>query len=274
MKKNQKIFVSTLFKSGTKLIESLIEQISGLKAHIVPMSTPPIYGSADPIIFEDNKFFIYHNILSDDVIQRIKKENAKVILLTRNIFDLVVAQYFHFVNDVDAEIGHATKSDQFLKKFEKSDVLTMIINGIYSNKFTYPGIKDSIIQIESFINYKKNNECLIIDFEEMVYKKESTILQIANFIGEKSDKRAVDEMIKTTSLETMRLVRKKMFGSGAHFKSGESGKHKDHLSVSHYLNILSILSRDFPGLIQESIKLNLGRIFETRNDYVNKLVSN
>ena len=53
----------------------------------------------------------------------------------------------------------------------------------------------------------------------MVYKKESTILQIANFIGE-SDKRAVDE-IEDKIFRNNETYQKKMFGSGAHFRSGE-----------------------------------------------------
>src|SRR4030067_2875342 len=89
------LVVATVFKSGTKLLEHILEKLTGLSAHHLGMEVGSDYESADPIIFEHGEFFIWHNVPSNAVKARIRKEKAKQIFLIRNIFDLLVSQYFH-----------------------------------------------------------------------------------------------------------------------------------------------------------------------------------
>ena len=118
---SRKIFVSTLFKSGSKLLEKIIHQTTGKSPHIVPMfkGVTPDYRSQNPITFNKGEFFLWHNIISEEVCLRIKQENAKPIFLSRNIYDLVVSQYHHFRLDVDAEIDHSTSTTKFLSNLTK-----------------------------------------------------------------------------------------------------------------------------------------------------------
>ena len=271
--KPPKIFISTLFKSGTKLLEYLVHRATDQKPYIVPMSTPPVYTSADPITFEDDAFFIWHNVMSGEVIKKVKENEAKVILLGRNIYDLTVSQFHHFVDDVDSEIGHGTNATSFLNRFNKAEQMSLIINGVFTNAFTYPGLSASIRQIKSFLDFAKQHECLLIDYDEMVINKAQTFRRIAMFLEMNIEKVDVANVVDNSSLNQMRLDRAKVFGTGKHFRKGEPGNYIEELSAVDYLNITAIINKEFNGIIEQANTAGVGNFFKLDHDEINTFFS-
>jgi len=258
------IFVSTLFKSGTKLLEEIVRRVSGKDVcEPPPWSAPPVYTDSSPIVLTEDSFFIWHNVISEEVSQLLLKKNAKVILLVRNIYDLVVSQYYHFSQDVDEEVGLSTETRKFFKDFSKSEGLSLVINGIYAADFTFDGVGAALAQINSFLDFKNNHECLIVQYEDLVLRKLETIDKIAVFLGSPPPYDVIlkEAILKETALNEMREQRASVHGSGAHFRNGVPGAHFTELERYHYLNIQAAITRDFPGITGKAEKVGSDLIF-------------
>ena len=216
----------------------------------------PDYRSQNPITFNKGEFFLaqYH---LEEVCLRIKQENAKPIFLSRNIYDLVVSQYHHFRLDVDAEIDHSTSTTKFFEQFDKKDGLSIIINGSFSDEFTYPGLKHSIEQVMSFLDYADKYDCLLLDYGDLIGNKDQVIRRICKYLEIDISANMVKEIIEATSFDAMKLERKQQFGKGLHFRKGVSGEHSSELERIHYVMIASLITRDFPSLIERCEKHGL-----------------
>ena len=174
-------------------------------------------------------------------------------MLGRNIYDLTVSQFHHFVDDVDAEIGHGTNATSFLNSFNKADQMSLIINVVFTNAFTYPGLSASIRQIKSFLDFAKQHECLLIDYDEMVINKAQTFRRIAMFLEMNIEKVDVANVIDNISLNQMRLDRAKVFGTGKHFRKGEPGNYIENFQPLTTSTLPQLLTRNSTALLNKLI---------------------
>lgn len=230
----EQIFVSTVFKSGTKLLEYIIEKLTGLAANGPGMNVGCDYESAKPIVFESGKFFIWHNRMSTEVLARIQAENAKPIFLIRNIYDLAVSQYFHFANDVDAAIGHGTGTTDYFKEMGRDEGISLILCGATSERFHWHGYGYYLSHIQEILQFSKENCCHVVIYERLVGDKRHEIERLAEFLNIEIAPEILDKLLESSSLESMREARMASVGSGSHFRKGVPGDHVNILKPQHY----------------------------------------
>jgi len=228
------IFVATVFKSGTKLLEHVLEKLTGLSAHHLGMEVGSDYESAEPIIFEDGTFFIWHNVPSNTVKARICAEKAKPIFLVRNIFDLVVSQYFHFADDVDAAIGHGTGTANYFAEMGQDEGISLVLCGATSERFNWHGYGYYLRQIQEMLQFSKEYPCHVVIYDRLVLNKRHEIKRLSDFLGIKVGSNALNEMLDSSTLGAMREARVASVGSGKHFRKGAPGDHVNVLAPHHY----------------------------------------
>jgi hypothetical protein len=228
------IFVATVFKSGTKLLEHIVAKLTGLDINAPTMSAGSDYESAAPITFENGKFFIWHNVPSDRVKARLIVANAQPIFLIRNIYDLAVSQYFHFAHDVDAEIGYATHTADYFAEMTQDEGISLLLSGATSERFNWHGFGYYLRQIQEMLQFSKEYPCHVVVYDRLVNNKRREIEQLAAFLNTQPGDDLLDKLIGSSSLSFMRDVRISLFGSGNHFRKGTPGDHINILKPWHY----------------------------------------
>ncbi len=228
------IFVATVFKSGTKLLEHIIERLTGLSAFPLGMDVGSDYESADPIMFETNKFFIWHNVPSPKVQDRIRAEKASPVFLIRNIYDLAVSQYHHFADDVDASIGHSAGTKEYFSKMSRNAGISLLLCGGASEYFTWHGFGYYLRQIQEILKFSKGYPCHVICYDRLLLDKRRETERLADYLGVEVDPEVLDGIMKDSSLEAMRKAQIDTFGDGKHFRKGVPGDHVNVLRPYHY----------------------------------------
>lgn len=230
----ERIFVATVFKSGTKLLEHIIERLTGLSAKHLGMDVGSDYESADPIVFEEGKFFIWHNVPSDAVKARIRAENARPIFLIRSIYDLAVSQYFHFADDVDAAVGHSTGTAGYFASMGRDEGISLVLCGATSEWFHWHGYGYYLRQIQEMLRFSREYPCHIVVYDRLVLNKRHEIERLAGFLEIEVGPDALDELLDSSSLGAMREARVASVGTGKHFRKGVPGDHVNVLKPQHY----------------------------------------
>jgi hypothetical protein len=250
------IFVSTVFKSGTKLLENIVANLTGLSVNTPGMGAGSDYECTAPITFEEGKFFIWHNVPSDKLSDRLREENAKPIFLIRNIYDLLVSQYYHFAIDVDKEIGHSTGTADYLATMGRDEGISLVLCGAASPYFTWPGLGYSLHHTQAILKYFKAHPCHLICYDRLVLDKRREIVRLANYLNLTASREEVDEMTKSSSIEQMRKDRVSAVGSGNHFRKGMPGDHVNVLKAQHYHMIGHLILTQAPDLVALCKELN------------------
>ena len=257
-----RIFVSTVFKSGTKLLEYIVEKLTGLSAHHLGMEVGSDYESADPIVFGDGEFFIWHNIPSEAVKARIRAENAKPIFLIRNIFDLAVSQYFHFAEDVDEAIGHGTRTAEYFASMGRDEGISLVLCGATSAHFHWAGYGYYLRQIQEILKFSKEYPCHVISYDRLVQDKRREIERLASFLNINISSDVLNELLDNSSLGAMRSARVAAVGSGKHFRKGIPGDHANVLAPQHYHMINHLMITYAPMLPSLTAELGFGDIID------------
>jgi hypothetical protein len=257
-----KLFVATVFKSGTKLLEHIIEKLTGLSPYYLDMDVGSDYESAEPIVFEDGKFFIWHNIPSASVKARIHGEKAKPIFLIRNVFDLAVSQYHHFAEDVDAAINHSTRTSEYFASMSREEGISLILCGVTSEQFHWTGFGYQLFHIQEILRYSKENSCHVVIYDRLVKNKRHEIERLASFLGGHAQPRIVNELLDTSKLGAMRAARIAAVGSGKHFRKGLPGNHVNVLAHQHYHMINHLMSTHAPLLPSLCIDIGTADIID------------
>lgn len=241
-KTTKPIFVSTVFKSGTKLLEYLIERMTGLDILTPSMSAGSDYESARPITFEAGTFFIWHNVPSEPVKARIIEVGARPIFLIRNIYDLAVSQYFHFALDVDREIGHGTKTAEYFARMTLDQGISLVLCGATSEEFHWHGYGYYLHQIQEMLRFSREYPCHVVIYDRLVMDKHGEIERLAAFLDMTVTPELMEALLDGSSLGAMRAARASKAGSGAHFRKGVPGSHVEILGVHHYdmINFLKL----------------------------------
>tara|TARA_B100000686_G_C16799904_1_gene985171 strand:- start:2412 stop:3260 length:849 start_codon:yes stop_codon:yes gene_type:complete len=249
--RNSPIFVSTIFKSGTKLLEYLINQLTGLSVITPDMihgyDSKNIFNDEESdkrITLEEGNFFIWHNVINNKVKAYLSEVNAKPILLIRNLYDLLVSQYYHFSKDVDKSIGHGTNTAEYFEKMDETQGISYILCGGTSEKFHWHGFGLYLHQIQEALKFSKEYPCHIIIYDRLVLNKHEEIERLASFLNLELSFEQIDNAMKSSSLTQMRLQRLREVGSGDHFRKGEPGNHTTILKPFHY-DMVSYLKLSF-----------------------------
>ncbi len=240
----QKIFVSSVFKSGTWLLRDILERLTGLEAFEPEnIPSPPDYGDASLIAFKPNRFFSWHSEINDPVKRVIRDNDAKAIFLVRNIFDLAVSMYFHFANDTDSEIGKSAGQADFFRRFEKDEGVAMIISG-YPN---FTGLGPHLAQIRDMFAFAKEYPVLLTSYERLCLQKETEISRLAEYLGLPEAPGTVARIVEETGFDKMKKNAEAKAG-GSHFRRGAPGGQRETLKEHHVHMILGQLANFAPDL--------------------------
>lgn len=228
------VFVATVFKSGTKLLEHIVAKLTGLEINAPTMSAGSDYESAGPIVFECGKFFIWHNVPSDTVKARLIEAHARPIFLIRNIYDLAVSQYFHFAHDVDAEIGYATHTAGYFSQMGQDEGIALLLSGATSEHFNWHGFGYYLRQTQEILQFSKEYPCHIMVYDSLVQNKHHEIQRLAAFLNVELTDELLGGLVDSSSLNSMREARISAVGTGKHFRKGSPGDHVNVLKSWHY----------------------------------------
>lgn len=258
---NSDVFVGTIFKSGTKLLEHIVKEVSGREINTPSMNSGvQDYGSAKAISFAPNSFFIWHSTLSAQVKKKISRKSVQKIFLVRNIYDLLVSQYFHFALDVDAEIRNSTGTREYFKTMTKSEGIALLINGCLSERFSTPPFGWYLKQIYDYVKYAAETRSYLVEYDALVRTKPQEIRALAAFLGVEMTAERLAEIEQSSSLSAMKQSRKADFSDrkakGLHFRKGRPGGHVADLSEFHYDMISQSLTAFAPDLFRLCYYLN------------------
>jgi len=254
----KQLFVATVFKSGTKLLELLLQEITGLSARQIGMDIGNDYKRVDAITFENNEIFIWHNTPTERTRKCLVEHNAAAIFMIRNLYDLAVSQYFHFALDVDSEIGHATKTRQYFAAMTQNEGVSLVLCGAESEAFTWPGFGSQLYQIQELLKFKlryPSLPSLIVNYDRLVQDKENEIRRLGSFLDIAIEPEMMASILENSGLDVMREARKRAAGTGLHFRKGTPGGHVDVLLPQHYdmINrLVAIHAPELPNLCEET----------------------
>ncbi|OYT18398.1 MAG: hypothetical protein CCU26_17020 [Nitrospira sp. UW-LDO-01] len=254
------IFVATVFKSGTKLLEHLIEGMTGLDILTPDMSAGADYESAKPIVFEPGQFFIWHNVPSEQVKRRIVEAGARPIFLVRNIYDLAVSQYFHFALDVDKEIGHGTRTAEYFARMTVDQGISLVLCGATSKEFHWHGFGYYLHQIQEMLRWSREYPCHIMVYDRLVMDKGREVNCLASFLDARVSPESMKILLDSSSLGAMREARASRGGTGAHFRKGIPGSHGEVLGAHHYDMINFLKFHHAPDLDALCTSLGYGEV--------------
>jgi hypothetical protein len=245
------LFVATVFKSGTKLLEFLLQELRGTPVRQIGMDIGNDYERVDPITFENNEIFLWHNIPTEQTRKCLVENNATAVFMIRNIYDLAVSQYFHFALDVDAEIGHATETREYFGAMTQNEGISLVLCGAQSDKFTWPGFGPQLYQIQEMLKFKllyPSVPTLVLNYDRLVQDKENEIRRLGSFVGNAIESEMMASLLEDSGLEAMREARKRAAGTGLHFRKGTPGGHVDVLLPQHYDMINHLIAIHAPAL--------------------------
>lgn len=257
------VFVATVFKSGTKLLEHIVEKLTGFEINAPTMSAGSDYESADPIVFECGKFFIWHNVPSNTVKARLIEAHARPIFLIRNIYDLAVSQYFHFAHDVDAEIGYATHTAGYFSQMSQDEGIALLLSGATSEHFNWHGFGYYLRQTQEILQFSKEYPCHVVVYDRLIQNKHREIQRLADFLNVELGDELLSGLIDSSSLNSMRKARISAVGTGKHFRKGSPGDHVNVLKPWHYHMINQIKMIFAPRLDDLCEELGCGSVTTT-----------
>ncbi len=245
---NQKIFVSSIFKSGTWLLRDILERLTGLEAYEPEnISDSPDYGDAGMIGFKPGRFFSWHSEINGAVKRVVRENDAKAIFLVRNIYDLAVSMYFHFANDTDQEIGRSAGQAGFFNRFERDEGLAMVIGGFASGDAGFAGLGPHLAQIRDMFEFAKEYPVLLTSYERLCLQKETEIRRLSEYLGLPDDPGTVAAIVEATDFDKMKKNAADR-GGGSHFRRGAPGGHRETLKEHHLHMIFGQLTQFAPEL--------------------------
>lgn len=242
------IFVATMFKSGTKLLERILDELSPKKVRPIGMDIGSDYRAVDVIKFNSDEIFIWHSIPTSAHADLLTEKNAYCIFLIRNVYDLLVSQYYHFALDVDVEIGFGVGSKRYFEAMSANEGISLVLNGASSNSFYWSGFGEQLYQMQEMTRYSLEKPSLLLTYEELVADKANQINRIANFIDVKISNEQLSHVVAVSEFISMKSQREIKFGSGNHFRRGVFGKHGEVLQPFHYDMVNLLLERFAPEL--------------------------
>ena len=229
----QPVFMASVFKSGTWLVRRIITDITGLEFN-EPAIVPGEMNHEDPslIEFKPGHFFSWHSVPTAPVRELLKARNAKVILLTRNIFDLSVSMYRHFANDIDAEIGRGAGQKNLFGDMSPSQGIALTINGAWTPGFGWTGMGPHLHQVQEMLAFAREYPCCVLSFEQLMADRAGQVKRIADYLGIPLDAQRLAEVAQGSSFSAMKAAAE-AGGGASHFQEGKPGGHAKYLFHYH-----------------------------------------
>ena len=255
IKLSRPIFIASLMKSGTWLVREIVSSLTGLELYEPQIQEgTPDYGDHNLIEFHQGTFFSWHSVMSKNVVALLQASNAAPIFVMRNIYDLLLSMYNHLSKDVDQGIGRSVGDPEHFKNRSLDENLSLMISGFYRFEMAWEGLKPHLLQMQSMLDFAKENNCLILPYSWIVHHKEKVIKTLASFVGSPLPPAKLRRIIHQTSIESMK---KKLSDNPEHFREATERLSRDVFKPFHIDMINGIIHRETPTLNDDLQKSNL-----------------
>ena len=259
--KHKKVLIFGLPKSGTTLVEEILEQLPYVRLNRTPVRfyIHPNLKDSHAINDESFKFFSEkkysflktHSYFDNKHIDLVKKYNAKILICFRDIRDVMISRYNHVLADKNhwqhEEIIDLPTHEGFLKS------LTSLNNSPSENKIA--PIEEYYNWVYNWLSFKGINNYNILWYEEYIKDPISYINKILSDL----DFKEFDAKIIENTLAALRKknehtkLKNKLRRAGkgvSTFREGKSGGWKDFFDDHTYKKFISYL----PGPIEKVLQ--------------------
>ena len=259
--KHKKVLIFGLPKSGTTLVEEILEQLPYVRLNRTPVRfyIQPNLKDSHTINNESFKFFSEkkysfiktHTYFDTKHIDLVKKHNAKILICFRDIRDVMISRYNHVLADKKhwqhKEIINLPTNEGFLKS------LTSLNNSPPENKIA--PIEDYYNWVYNWLSFKDIKNYNILWYEEYLKDPISYINKILNDL----DFTEFDAKVIENKLATLRKndehtkLKNKLLRVGKNvstFREGKSGDWKNFFDDNTYKKFISYI----PGPIEKVIQ--------------------
>lgn len=251
------------FKSGTWLMREILTGITGL-----PFYEPPIipgkhkYFNPDQLHFVPGHYYSWHLVPTNQVRRALNDNQAQTIFVVRNIYDVVISIYYHFINNIDADINRGANKHSFLKNFNFQEGISLIITGFDEQGARWNGMAEILTHYNEI--FKANRQCrsIIIDYDTLVQKKSAMIDKLSIFLDFKLTESAIVHLVKQTSFHTMKNSARQKHHGISHFRAGKPMANRHQLAPYHIVQLRQIIKLITPELYQNAEQVNMQSIVD------------
>ncbi len=249
------------FKAGTWLTRKILTGITGL-----PFYEPPVIPGKDKYFdpgqlnFMPGHYYSWHLVPVEQVRRALNHNQARTIFIVRNIYDVVVSIYFHFIKNVDADINRGANKHTFLENFTFKEGISLIITGFDEPGARWNGMAEILTHYCEI--FKAGIECqsIIIDYDKMVQEKASTIKQISNFIDFNLSESALTDLVHQTDFDIMKKSARQNNSGVSHFRAGKPMVNRNELSPYHVIQLRQMINLITPKLCHYAAEANMQSI--------------
>ncbi len=237
------------FKAGTWLMRKVLSSATGMdffEPGIIPGEKK--YYNPTQLQFVDNHFYSWHLVPTDEVTDKLNKHNAKTIFVVRNIYDLVVSIYYHFYNNIDADIGRGNAKDKFLKQFSFEEGLSLIITGFDEDGVRWNGMAEVLQHYNEIFKAAKKCDSIVIDYDDLVNNKNEVITKITKYLKLEKSAEDIDIITEQTSFQSMKNEATKNKEGTSHFREGKAGLNREKLSEYHKIQLRQVIKLISPDI--------------------------
>jgi len=264
---NHPIVFLSVFKSGTEMMKRIIEDLTRLP----PMEPEIIRGKVNyqdsaQLYYRERHFYAWHLFPTHEVQQKLIQSQAKPVFLLRNIYDLAVSMYYHFANNIDADIGRGRNVDHYFQAINKDDGLSCIVDGMLKPDFVWKGIGPHYHQMELMLQFAEIYPCFVTSYENMLHYKLDEIQRLASFLDIPLNNGQAQDVAYNSYFDVMKVAAERK-NVGSHFRKGQSGSHAEELNMSHVQQIQQVLEKHAPNLPDLLQKANLSHILDLAISY-------
>jgi len=255
----QPIALITGFKAGTWMMRKVLSQMTGLEFYepdIIPGEKK--YFNPEQLSFKENHFYSWHIVPTPEVVDRLKKNDAKTIFVLRNIYDVVVSIYYHFYNDIDADIGRGNSKDKFLKQFSFEDGISLIITGFDEGKgIRWNGLNEIIIHYNEMLKASLACESIVFNFDDLVENRQEAYKKIDKFLNLEIDNETIDKIVQKSSFSSMKVEARNSKVGKSHFRLGKAKANRKTLNEVHKVMIRQQIKLFAPDIYENAKKINM-----------------
>ncbi len=246
------------FKAGTWLMREIVTGVTGL-----PFYEPPIipgkrkYFDPGQLHFVPGHFYSWHLVPVEEVCDALNKNQAHTIFVVRNIYDVVVSIYFHFLNNIDEDIDRGANKHSFLRKFSFGQGLSLMITGFDEQNVRWNGMVEVLEHYNEIFKTASLCKSIIINYDNLVKNKTSTIQEITHFLEIPLLNSDIETLAKKTSFSTMKTTAQKKQIGKSHFREGKPATNRNKLSEYHFIQLRQIINLYIPDLYFNAEKVDM-----------------
>ena len=245
------LVVSSMMKSGTWLIRKIISELTGLTLH-EPISTGDVgeYEDGSKASVPPGTFNSWHFLASDSFRDRITAQGAKVIFLYRNVADVLISLYHHFIKDIDANQGRPTNNSRFFTDMTESEAIAFMITGFNKPPFHWIGSSILFKQMLSMLEFSQTYPIHFISYEDLLMDRNAGIRDLAAFLHYLNEETVIRRISKTSSFSEMKSTALLRGVGGKHFRNGGIGDHIASFTPFHYNLLTTAMYQSSPQLLE------------------------